>query len=93
VPSPIFPQTVYVYSINDFLILNTDRNDTLYGELLHYFYVANDKRSNQSQAVYTVLWDGDGFAYVTEFLPRPILNSMDYGFFVREFASTEGRYI
>jgi hypothetical protein len=26
VPSPIFPQTVYVYSINDFLILNTDRN-------------------------------------------------------------------
>ncbi|CAB4028479.1 Hypothetical predicted protein [Paramuricea clavata] len=93
VPSPIFPQTVYVYSINDFLILNTERNDTLYGELLRYFYVANDKLFNQSQAVYTVLRDGDGFAYVTEFLPRPILNSTNYGFFVKEFASIEGGHI
>ena len=92
VPSLVFPQTIYVYSINDFLILNSDRNDTLYGELLRYFYVGNDNRFNQSQAVYTVLQDGDGFGYVTEFLPRPILNSTDYGFFVKEFVRIEGRY-
>ena len=94
VPSPIFPQAIYVYSINNLLVLNPDRNDTLYGDLLRYFYVANDYRLNQSQAVYTVLQDGGWFSYVTELLPvanpRPLLNRTDNGFFVKKFVNIHG---
>ena len=92
VPDPVFPQTIYVYSVSGYLILQTERNDTLYGNLLRYFYVAYDNRYNQSQAVYTVRQDLNGFAYVTKFLPRLILNNTDYGFFVKEFGSVEGWY-
>ena len=92
VPSLVFPQTIYVYSVNESLILSTDRNDTLYGDLLRYFYVANDNRFNQSRAVYTVLEERGSFSSVTELLPRRILNRTDYGFFVKEFVSIEGRY-
>ena len=91
-PSLVFPQTIYVYSVNESLILSTDRNDTLYGDLLRYFYVANDNRFNQSRAVYTVLEERGSFSSVTELLPRPIFNRTDYGFFVKEFVSIEGRY-
>ena len=75
-------------------MLNTERNDTLYGDLLRYFYVASHNSYNQSQAVRTVLQDGGWFSYVTELLPwdksRSLLNTTDEGFFVGRFASIQG---
>lgn len=92
VPDPAFPQVMFAYYVNEYLVLETNRNDTRYGDLLRYFYVANDNRFNQSEAVYTTVQSQDGFVYVTEFLPRPILNNTDYGFFVKKFGSIEGWY-
>lgn len=83
---------MFAYYVNEYLVLETNRNDTRYGDLLRYFYVANDNRFNQSEAVYTTVQNQDGFVYVTEFLPRPILNNTDYGFFVKKFGSIEGWY-
>ena len=91
-PDPEFSQTMYVYSVDEYLLLQTERNDTLYGDLLRYFYVANENRFNQSQAVLMVPQDQDGFVYVTKFIPRSVLNDTEYGFFVKEFGRIEGQY-
>jgi hypothetical protein len=92
IPSPVYPQTIYVYSKDGLLIFHTDRNDELYGDLLRYFYVARDNQFNQSQAVHIVLQNQGGFSSVAELLPRPIVNRTDYGFFVKEFVKMEGKY-
>ena len=89
-PHDSFSQAIYVYSVHEYLILQTTRNDKLYGNLLRYFYVANDNQFNQSQAVHAVLQDQDGISYVTKFLSRPTLNNTDYVFFVKEFGTIEG---
>ena len=88
-PSTIYPQAIYVYNKNDYLILNTDRNDTLYGSLQQYFYVANDDRFNQSQAVFMVTKDIDGVTLVTNFLPTTSFSSADNAFFVKRFVDVE----
>ncbi|XP_028394857.1 uncharacterized protein LOC114518999 [Dendronephthya gigantea] len=91
-PSSVYPQAVYVYNKNDYLILNTDRNDALYGSLQHYFYVANDNSTNslnQSHAVYMMTKDFHGITHVTSLLPRTSFSSADNTFFVKKFVDIE----
>lgn len=90
VPSVLFPQPIFVYSMNNYLILNTIRDDNMYGDLLHYFYVSKEDRYNKSQAVHMVLQAQDKFTYVTKLLPSPSTETTDYSFFVKKFVIFQG---